>query len=274
MKKEFPDEWKNLNKKLTYPYECFNNIDDYKKSVDNLKNEDLFSKLKNKCPDDEEVERTKEIVKLFDNKNGKELTKMYCRGYVILLADVIEKFVEVSFEDCGNNPLYCVSLPSYTYQCDLKYTKIKLQTLQDKDLILFSENNIRRSISSVMGDRYVILDDNKEILYMDATNLYGHSMSQFLSYDDIEMWHGHPDLYVNKLEEISNTPDDSDYGYFSEIDLKYLHNIKEKTKKFPFCPENKKIDLDKFNEYMNKIKPKNYTKSKKLICDWTDKKSI
>ena len=23
---------------------------------------------------------------------------------------------------------------------------------------------------------------------------------------------------------------------------------------------------------MNKIKPKNYTKSKKLICDWTDKK--
>ena len=23
---------------------------------------------------------------------------------------------------------------------------------------------------------------------------------------------------------------------------------------------------------MNKMKPKNYTKSKKLICDWTDKK--
>ena len=24
---------------------------------------------------------------------------------------------------------------------------------------------------------------------------------------------------------------------------------------------------------MNKIQPKNYTKSKKLICDWTDKKN-
>ena len=107
---------------------------------------------------------------------------------------------------------------------------------------------------------------------MDATNLYGHSMSQMLPYDEIEMWHGHPDLYVNWLEEILNTPDDNEIGYFLEVDLKYPDNIKEKTKHFPFCPENKKINPDKYNDYMNKIKPKSYTKSKKLICDWTDKK--
>ena len=34
-----------------------------------------------------------------------------------------------------------------------------------------------------MGDRYVKSDENKKILYMDATNLYGHSMSQLLPYD-------------------------------------------------------------------------------------------
>ena len=28
LKKEFPDKWQNLNKKLAYPYEYFNNIDD------------------------------------------------------------------------------------------------------------------------------------------------------------------------------------------------------------------------------------------------------
>ena len=54
--------------------------------------------------------------------------------------------------------------------------------------------------------------------------------------------------------------------------MKYPDNIKEKTTSFPFCPENKKIDPDKYNDYMKKIKPKNYTKSKKLICDWTDEK--
>ena len=165
-----------------------------------------------------------------------------------------------------------MSLPGYTYQCALKYTDIKLQTLQEKDLILLIENNIGGGISPVMGDRYVKLDENKKILYMDATNLYGHSMSQMLPYDEIEMWHGHPDLYMNWLEELLNTPDDNEIVYFLEVDLKYPDNIKEKTKSFPFCPENKKIDPDKYNDYMNKIKPKNYTKSKKLICDWTDKK--
>ena len=50
--------------------------------------------------------------------------------------------------------------------------------LQDKDLILTLENNIRGGISSVMGDRYVKSDENKKILYADANNLYVHSMSQ------------------------------------------------------------------------------------------------
>ena len=76
------------------------------------------------------------------------------------------------------------------------------------------------------------------------------------------------------LKVFLNTPDDSDFGYSIEADLQYTDNKKEKTKKFPFCPENKKIILDRYNYYMNKIKTKIYTKSKKLICDWTDKKEI
>ena len=48
----------------------------------------------------------------------------------------------------------------------------------------------------------------KKNLYMDATNIYGYSMSQMLPYDEIEMWHGHLDFYMNKLEEFLNTPDD------------------------------------------------------------------
>ena len=76
LKTGFPDKWKNLNKKLAYPYEFFNYIEDYQKPVDNLKKEDFFSKLKNKCPDDEEIERTKEIIKIFDIKNGEELTEI------------------------------------------------------------------------------------------------------------------------------------------------------------------------------------------------------
>ena len=123
-----------------------------------------------------------------------------------------------------------------------------------------------------MGDRYVKSDENNKITNANATNLYGHSMSQMLPYDEIDIWHGHPDKYWKWLDIILNTSDDSEIGYFLEVDLKYPDNIKEKTKYFPFCPENRKKNPNKYNEYMKSIKPENYTKSKKLICDWTNKK--
>ena len=118
-----------------------------------------------------------------------------------------------------------MSLPGYTWQCGLKYTGINLQTLQDKDMILLLENNIRGGISSVMGDRYIQSDENEKILYIDANNLYGHSMSEPLPYDEIKF-----DQNV-ELEDILITPDDSDIGYFIEVHLKYSDNIKE----FPIC---------------------------------------
>ena len=46
LKKKFPDKWQYLNKKLAYPYQYFNSINDYQKPVENLKKEDFFSKLK------------------------------------------------------------------------------------------------------------------------------------------------------------------------------------------------------------------------------------
>ena len=87
------------------------------------------------------------------------------------------------------------------------------------------------------------------------------------------MCNGHPDLYINKLEEISNTPVDSDIGYFIEVDLRHPDKIKEKTKNFPFCPENKIIPKIKIKDVMDKIKPKNFTKARKLKSDWTDRKN-
>ena len=105
---------------MAYPYECFNSIEDYQKPVNNLKKEDFFSKLKNGYPDDEELKRTMEIIKLFNIKNGEELTQLSLKSDVVLLACVFEKFIKISVNEYGINPLYCVSLPGYTWQCGLK----------------------------------------------------------------------------------------------------------------------------------------------------------
>ena len=115
LKTEFPDEWKYLIKKLAYHYEYFNSIEDYQKPVKNLENKDFFSKLKNKCPDDKEIDRTREIIKKFNNKDGEELTELYCKSDVLFLSCVFEKFIKVSQNEFGISPLYFVSLPGYTW---------------------------------------------------------------------------------------------------------------------------------------------------------------
>ena len=144
---------------------------------------------------------------------------------------MFEKFIKVTVNKFDINPLFCVSLPGYTWQCGLKYTGIRLQTLQDKDMISLLENIIRGGISSIMGDRYIKSYENK-ILYVGANNLYGHSMTQPLPFDEIKFDQN------SKLEDILNTSDDSDWGYFIEADLTYPDNIKKKTKNFPFAPVN------------------------------------
>ena len=85
----------------------------------------------------------------------------------------LKKNIKASQNDFGISPLYRVSIPGYTWECRLKYKNIKLQTLQDKDMILLLEKGIRGGILGVMGDRYVKSDKNKKILYGDANNLYG-----------------------------------------------------------------------------------------------------
>ena len=71
LKKEFFDKWQYLIKNLAYPYEHVISIDDFKRPVDNLKKEDFFSELKNKCLGDDELQRTKEIFKKLILKMGR-----------------------------------------------------------------------------------------------------------------------------------------------------------------------------------------------------------
>ena len=117
-----------------------------------------------------------------------------------------------------------------------------------------------------MRDIYVKSDQNKKIKHIDAKILYGHSKSQPLIYDEIKY-----DKNV-KLQYILNAPNNSDIGYFVEIDLTYPDKIKQKSKHFPFAPENKKYISDNFTTYMNKNKSITYTQAKKLKCDWSVKK--
>ena len=125
-------------------------------------------------------------------------------------------------------PLYCVSLPGHTYQCGLKYTNYKHQTLQDEETILLLEKNIRGDISSVMANRGVIFKLQKKIFHIDANNLYDWALSQTLPRDETKI-----DKNVT-LKDILNTSNDSPFGYLLEVHLENPDEIKQKTLNFPF----------------------------------------
>ena len=64
-----------------------------------MKKEDFYSILKNTCPDDSEVERTKQIFNLFDFKTGEELTRLYLKTDNILPVDAFGKIIKVSTKE-------------------------------------------------------------------------------------------------------------------------------------------------------------------------------
>ena len=194
-----------MTKKLAYLHEFFNSFDDYQKNVDSLKRK--ISAVNCKIsPRNGQILRINHFNTSFNVKNGEDSTKIYLKSDVLLPACVFEKLIRVLIKEYDFNPLYCVSLLGYTWQCDLKKTDITLQTLQDKALILLLESIFCAGISSVMGDRYVKLDETKNILSVDAIKIYGWAMSESLLHYEFEMWKGHLDCFMNKSEDIIKTP--------------------------------------------------------------------
>ena len=125
-----------FKKKLTYPHEVFD-LSNFNEPL-NLTKEDFLSTLKQTSPSDEEYNRTREFIKA-----------------------TLEYKI---------NTLYSYSLPGYTWKAGLKLTKIKLDFIKRKKLLLLLENNIRGGISSVIGPRYIESDENTKNLYIDANN--------------------------------------------------------------------------------------------------------
>ena len=259
-----------FKKKLAYPYEKFN-LNNLHEPL-NLTKEDYWSTLNQSYPCEDDIKRTQQLIDTYNITTAQELTMLYLKMDVLQLTDVFENFVETSTLMYGINPLYSYSLPGYTWKAGLKLTKIKLDFIKDKQLLLLLENNIRGGISSVMGPRFIESNENTKLLYIDANNLYGWAMSQYLPTSEFEKLDFPEEYELEQIvEDLRFIPDNNEYGYFIECDLEYPAEIKEKTENFPLCPYQTKADPNLFSEYMNSVKQPNYKPTEKLMCDLTNK---
>ena len=101
------------------------------------------------------------------------------------------------------------------------------------------------------------------LLYLDANNLYGWSMSQKLPTKDFK-WESDPDYYLHIPKG---------RGCIIECDLEYPNNCKFKTMKYPLAPEKMKINENDLSDYqINLLGDKPLGKEEKLLLTFYDKK--
>ena len=84
-----------------------------------------------------------------------------------------------------------------------------------------------------MGKKFDSSKTNKHILYLDANNLYGFCMTQYLPHKNFRF------LTEEEITEfdIHLTDSKSKFGYILEVDLVYPVEIHEQHQDFPLAPE-------------------------------------
>ena len=264
----------NIKNKTLYPYEYFKDGNRYNNKLGNLSIQDYRSSLTTKLPTQDEVD---DFNNSNSNKTGKELTLEYMENDIFILGHCFNLFVKLNMNTYKLNPLHYISLPSYSFDCFLKLSKVELDTIQDEQILKDFISAMRGGICGVMGDRYIRSQsqsqrsiaehgeawtkshDRRSIWYIDAK--YGYALMQKLPYKDFE--------YSNTtLDEVLNTSDDSDYGYWLICDLEYTNECKERTSNFQLLPHGREVEN---NELGYKQRPPTSSKSKKLILDQNNK---
>ena len=153
------------------------------------------------------------------------------------------KYIEIYELD----PAQFLSASGLEWQACLKKTRVKLELLTDNDMLLTVEKGIRGGICHSIhryekaNNKYLKYYDkdmkSSYLEYWDANNLYGWVGSQKLPVSGFEWIE---ELSQFKEDFIENYNEDSDKGYFLEVDVEYLKTLFSLLSDLPFLPERKK----------------------------------
>lgn len=262
--KELSDEQiKLLERKGVFCYDYIDSSDKLEEKALPPKDK-FYSSLIDSDISDEDYELATKVWNIFEIKTLGEYSDLYMKTDVLLLADVFENFRETCHKTYGLDPAHYYTAPSLSFDSMLKYTKIKIHSLTDVDMLLFIERGIRGGINQCMkrysksNNKYMENYDpnnaSKYLVYLDANNLYGYSMMQHLPIDSFQWCQTKFDL-----QDIHKIPRDSLTGYIFEVDLEYPQHLHDEHKDYPFCPENQYVP---------------HTKDKKLLLTLCDKKNM
>ena len=137
------------------------------------------------------------------------------------------------------------------WQACLKKTGVKLELIADIDMLLMVEKEIRGGIFQSIhkyakANNKHMKNYNKKIesslMYLDANNLYGWVMSQKLPVNRFK-WEN--DILQFNKDFKKNYNENSNKGYFLEVDIEYPKKIFDSNKDLPFLPHKKLEKVEK-----------------------------
>ena len=139
-------------------------------------------------------------------------------------------------------------------------TDIKLELMTDIDMFQFIEKGLSGGISYIANrygkannkymKEYDEMAPSKYInMYLDANNLYGWAMSQYLPTGGFRWM---KEKQINKID-LAKYKDDSKKGLIMEVDLEYPKELHDLHNDYPLAAEKIKVEKEMLSEYCKDI---------------------
>jgi len=250
---EYMDCWSCFEEESLPPKECF------------------YSALTKTSITDEDYKHAQKVWDKLECKTLGDYHDIYLKADVCLLADVFEKYRETTLETYGLDPAHYISTPAMTWDAFLKYSRVKIEQITDMEMMNMVEAGIRGGISMASHkycksnnkylENYNPNEPSNYIMYFDANNLYGWSMSEKLPIGNFEILHITADEQNKYINKVLKKDKNSEYGYIIEVDLDYPDELHDLHNDYPLAPERLKIDGQ------TKLIPNLYNK-RKYVCHY------
>ncbi|XP_031549086.1 uncharacterized protein LOC116286658 [Actinia tenebrosa] len=235
--------------------------------------EHFYSTLNESGISDEEYQHAVDVWQKYDCQNMGEYHDIYLRSDVVLLADVFQSFRKMAMEYNQLDPANFYTAPGLSWSALLKKTNAQLDLLTEYDMNRFMENGIRGGVCGP-SRRYArannpLVEHDPEkpttyIFYLDANNLYGWAMSQYLPVREFE-W-----VEPREIDYYLRVKPDSRKGFILEVDLEYPKELHTLHDDYPLAPEAVEIPFEQLSPLQKQTCP-SYKPYRKLTMNLMDK---
>ena len=156
-----------------------------------------------------------------------EYHNLYLGSDVILLTDVFENLRKTCMQFYKLDQCHYFTSPGLSWDAMLKMTNIKLELMTDIDMFQFIKKDVHGGVSYITSrygkannkqmKEYNEKAPSKYIMYLDANNLYGWAMSQYLPTGNFKRM---TDKEISKID-LEKYEKDGEKGLILEVDLEY-----------------------------------------------------